>query len=235
MSRIDKIRSKEKEYHDHCYDNYKLFEQGSWLHKPVRTILDLFAYFDELEEVQVLDLGCGIGRNSIPLAEKIGARKGTVVCVDLLESAIEKLRLYSKEFNVADKIECKQSDIAEYSIASKYFNFIFAVSSMEHVESETQFDRVIEHIVRGTKVGGINCIIISTNISETAINSGKRLDPMYELQFETDQLIRKLQGIYSKWEILQQTVKPYELEIERDGQRIILQGDVLTWAVRKMQ
>lgn len=58
---------------------------------------------------------------------------------------------------------------------------------------------------------------------------------MYELQFETDHLIRKLQGIYSKWEILQQTVKPYELEIERDGQRILLQGDVLTWAVRKMQ
>ncbi|GIO41679.1 hypothetical protein J41TS4_14370 [Paenibacillus apis] len=53
--------------------------------------------------------------------------------------------------------------------------------------------------------------------------------------YETDQLIRKLQGIYSKWEILQQTVKPYELEIERDGQRILLQGDVLTWAVRKMQ
>lgn len=97
MNRILDIRSKEKEYHDHCYENYKLFEQGSWLHKPVQTILDLFSNFDDRDEVNVLDLGCGIGRNSIPLVEKLGERKGTIVCVDLLESAIDKLHYYQHE------------------------------------------------------------------------------------------------------------------------------------------
>jgi 2-polyprenyl-3-methyl-5-hydroxy-6-metoxy-1,4-benzoquinol methylase len=64
MNKIDYIREEEKKYHEHCYDNYKLFEEGSWLHKPVKTVMDLFTYFDGKPELRVLDLGCGIGRNS---------------------------------------------------------------------------------------------------------------------------------------------------------------------------
>jgi len=56
---------------------------------------------------------------------------------------------------------------------------------------------------------------------------------MYELNFDTDHLLRKLQSFYSTWERLKQTVKPYEVEIERDGIRIALRGDVVTFAVRK--
>lgn len=76
MNRIQTIRSKEKAYHDHCYDNYQLFEQGSWLYKPVRTILETFTTLHETEEINILDLGCGVGRNSIPLAKALGDRDG---------------------------------------------------------------------------------------------------------------------------------------------------------------
>lgn len=37
MNRIEFIRKEEKKYHDYYYDNYKLFEEGSWLHKPVKN------------------------------------------------------------------------------------------------------------------------------------------------------------------------------------------------------
>lgn len=46
MDRVDRIRSEEKTYHDLCYENYKLFEQGTWLHKPVQTVLDLLEQFE---------------------------------------------------------------------------------------------------------------------------------------------------------------------------------------------
>lgn len=65
------------------------------------------------------------------------------------------------------------------------------------------------------------------------MDSGEKIDPMYELNFETEYLIRKLQNVYKEWKLLKQTVKPYEIEIEREGQRILLRGDVVTWGGRK--
>lgn len=71
MNRIDYIRQEEKKYHDLCYEQYKLFETGSWLYKPVKTVMDMMDYFERQNNLQVLDLGSGVGRNSIPIAQKI--------------------------------------------------------------------------------------------------------------------------------------------------------------------
>ncbi len=70
MNRINFIRQEEKKYHDLCYEQYKLFETGSWLYKPVKTVMDLMDYFEGKNNLQVLDLGSGVGRNSIPIAQK---------------------------------------------------------------------------------------------------------------------------------------------------------------------
>ena len=92
MNRIELIRNEEKKYHDACYENYKLFVEGSWLHKPVKTVLDVLPQFKKNENMKVLDLGCGVGRNSIPIAEAIKHRNGKVICIDLLDSALTKLK-----------------------------------------------------------------------------------------------------------------------------------------------
>lgn len=46
-SRIQRIRDEEKTYHEICYQYYTLFEQGSWLYKPVKTVMDLLFDFEE--------------------------------------------------------------------------------------------------------------------------------------------------------------------------------------------
>ncbi|EJR63815.1 hypothetical protein IK3_02902 [Bacillus toyonensis] len=96
MNRIDYIRQEEKKYHDLCYEQYKLFETGSWLYKPVKTVMDMMDYFERQNNLQVLDLGSGVGRNSIPIAQKIKNCSSTVTCVDLLHSALTKLQVYAK-------------------------------------------------------------------------------------------------------------------------------------------
>ena len=53
----------------------------------------------------MLDLGSGVGRNSIPIAQKIKNASGTVTCVDLLDSALTKLQIYSKEHDVFEVIK----------------------------------------------------------------------------------------------------------------------------------
>lgn len=57
MRRLELIRNEEKKYHDFCYENYKLFEKGSWLYKPVKTVMDLLPLFEDKTNLKVLDLG----------------------------------------------------------------------------------------------------------------------------------------------------------------------------------
>lgn len=234
MNRIETIRQKEKEYHDECYENNIVFKPGSWLHKPVKTIIHLMSNFDDKPEVTVLDLGSGVGRNSIPIAEMLKQKKGKVICVDLLESAISKLVEYSSHYDVKDKICPVLSDISNYSIPIESFDLIFSISAIEHLKSEIEFDNILGSMIGGTKDRGINCIIISTNVRKTLIDSGELVEPMYELLFDTEYLIRKFESVYSGWEVLKHTVKPYGVEISRDEEKIFLESDVITWAVRKI-
>ncbi|MBL2486581.1 class I SAM-dependent methyltransferase, partial [Klebsiella pneumoniae] len=84
--------------------------------------------------LQVLDLGSGVGRNSIPIAQKIQNTSGTVTCVDLLDSALTKLQTYSKEYGVINNIKTEQVAIENYYIQPDTYNYIIAVSSLEHVQ-----------------------------------------------------------------------------------------------------
>lgn len=49
-TRLSLIREEEKKYHEACYDQYKLFEEGSWLHKPVKTVME---YFSVIEKIKI--------------------------------------------------------------------------------------------------------------------------------------------------------------------------------------
>ncbi|MBD8499021.1 hypothetical protein [Paenibacillus arenosi] len=84
-------RAAEIEYHEQFYKQAELFEPGTWLSKPVQVVLD---YLDKLLKnnsledhlqkgaaFRVLDLACGVGRNSIPIAKRIREQDGVVVCV----------------------------------------------------------------------------------------------------------------------------------------------------------
>lgn len=49
--RILRIRAEERKYHEACYDNYTLFEAGTWLHKPVKSVMDALDFFDDYESL----------------------------------------------------------------------------------------------------------------------------------------------------------------------------------------
>jgi tellurite methyltransferase len=232
VNRLEKIRIKEKQYHDDCYENLILFQDGSWLHKPVKTILDLFELLDENNDLHLLDLGCGVGRNSIPLAKRLMKTGGKVVCVDLLQSAIRNLDNYGKQYDIIDRIETVISDISDFKILPNYYDYLFSVSTLEHLDSKVTFDRVLTRMIEGTREQGIHCLIINSNISETVIETGANIDPMFELLFDTEELLNKLKTLYKDWRVLKQTIKGYEIEIIRDGKQVLLKSDVVTWAVQ---
>lgn len=233
MNRIDYIRQEEKKYHDLCYEQYKLFEIGSWLYKPVKIVMDLMDHFEGQNNLQVLDLGSGVGRNSIPIAQKLRNTSGTVTCVDLLNSALTKLQTYSKEHDVFEVIKTEQAAIENYHIDSNAYDYIVAVSSLEHVKSEEDFKNVLHSMKKGTKNGGINCLIINSNIQEIDLKTNEELEALIEINLPTEEIIRLLKSIYKGWKEVKVEIKELAYNIVRDERHIQLKTNAITFVVQK--
>ncbi|MGX5702116.1 class I SAM-dependent methyltransferase [Bacillus cereus] len=233
MNRIDYIRQEEKKYHDLCYEQYKLFEIGSWLYKPVKTVMDLMDHFEGQNNLQVLDLGSGVGRNSIPIAQKLRNTSGTVTCVDLLNSALTKLQTYSKEHDVFEVIKTEQAAIENYHIDSNAYDYIVAVSSLEHVKSEEDFKNVLHSMKKGTKNGGINCLIINSNIQEIDLKTNEELEALIEINLPTEEIIRLLKSIYKGWKEVKVEIKELAYNIVRNERHIQLKTNAITFVVQK--
>ncbi|MEH7464226.1 class I SAM-dependent methyltransferase [Bacillus thuringiensis] len=231
MSRIQHIRQREKEYHEHCYANHKLFEEGSWLHKPVSGVIEMMNVFQDQQSVTALDLGCGVGRNSIPIAQRMQA--GKVICVDMLSFALQRLQRYSYEFDVADRIQTVESTIEDYSITANEYDYIVAVSSLEHVPSKSALEKVLYHMEIGTKDNGLNYIVINSSVEEMDINTNVKLDPLFEVNLSTEEILCMLHRVYKGWEELHVVVKPLEYRIVRDEQSVSLRTKAITFCVRK--
>ncbi|HFJ9437581.1 MULTISPECIES: class I SAM-dependent methyltransferase [Bacillus] len=233
MNRIDYIRHEEKKYHDLCYEQYKLFETGSWLYKPVKTVMNLMDYFEGRNNLQVLDLGSGVGRNSIPIAQKIKNASGTVTCVDLLDSALTKLQIYSQEYDVFEVIKIEQAAIENYYVHPNTYDYIVAVSSLEHVQSEEDLKNVLHSMKKGTKIGGINCLIINSNIQEIDLHTKEELDALIEINLPTDNMIHLLKSIYKDWQEIKVEIKELAYNIVRNERHIQLKTNAITFVVQK--
>ncbi|WP_036646589.1 class I SAM-dependent methyltransferase, partial [Paenibacillus sp. oral taxon 786] len=178
--------------------------------------------------------GSGIGRNSIPIAESLKTRMGKVVCVDLLESAIDKLKSYSNKFGVEQYIVTRLSDIEQFRIEQDEYDMIISVSALEHVSSERALEIKLKEMTLGTKTNGSNCIIIGSNIKEVNLDNGQELDPMFEVNISTERMMELLDHQYSGWEIKKRFVKQLEYEIDRNGEPVKLTTDCITYVAKKI-
>ncbi|WP_099364224.1 class I SAM-dependent methyltransferase [Fredinandcohnia onubensis] len=235
MSRLDFIRNEEKKYHDYCYENYKLFEEGSWLYKPVKTVMELLPLFNHKKNIRVLDLGSGVGRNSIPIAQQIKEKNGKVVCVDILDSALEKLIQYSDEYEVQEIIKTQKADIGHYEIKRDEYDLVIAVSTLEHVESEEVLESVIKQMAVGTKKNGVNCIIVNSEVEEIDLETNQKLEVMMEINNKTEDMIHRLDRIYAGWDVLNKLVKPLEYKIVRNEKDVLLKTNAITYVVRNIE
>lgn len=227
------IREEEKKYHEACYEQHQLFEEGSWLHRPVKTVMDNLALLADEPAPSILDLGCGVGRNSIPMAQALSESGGRVICVDLLESALVRMMNYATQYGVSRYLQPVASDIGRYDITKDAFDYIVAVSSLEHVISEEVLIEVLNRMTAGTKERGINCIIINTNIHEIDVQTNVKLEPLMEINMGTQEMKTLLQQAYTSWEVLNTHVKQLEFMIKRNDRDVLLRSDCITYVARK--
>jgi ubiquinone/menaquinone biosynthesis C-methylase UbiE len=87
------------------------------------------------EGMRVLDIGCGMGFFSLPLAELVG-ETGKVVCVDLQENMIKGLMRRAKKARLSERIDarvCGQNSLGVDDLAGKIdFAVVFALVHEVH-------------------------------------------------------------------------------------------------------
>lgn len=227
------IRENEKKSHSQIYTQKELYTEGSWLSKPIKTVSDLFPYFATYRQLHVLDLGCGVGRNCISIAHRFREISCTIDCVDILDIAIEKLIENAKHYGVSQNIHGFVQPIEDYPILQNHYDWILAVSALEHVDSTESFVKKLEEIKCGLRENGIVCLVINSGIQEVERATGKPRPAQFEVNLPTTELQNILSKIFHGWEVMKSTVKEQHYEIPREAGIFDLYTHVVTLVARK--
>lgn len=231
--RIDRIRENEKKSHTEIYQKETLYNSNTWLGKPIKTVKELVPYFEDYKIIRALDLGAGVGRNSIFLAEQFRDKDCRIDCVDLLDIAIDKLKQNAAVHSIDRSINGIVASIEDYAIAPDSYDLIMAVSALEHVDSEESFVSKLKEIERGIRDHGIVCLIINSEICELNIETSEELEPQFEVNLPTAKMKDILGDIFEKWTEIKENVVSQKYEIPRDGITIRLTTNVVTYVVQR--
>ena len=231
--RLKQIRESEKQSHIELYSNSELYKEGSWLRKPIKTILDIIPLFSDTPELNVLDLGCGVGRNCIAIAQSFKNIPCKIYCVDILNLAIEKLYDNAKELGVASSINGIVETIENYHIKENKYDLIIAISALEHIDSEQSFLTKLYEIKNGVQSNGIICLVINSDIVENEKSTGKEIPAQFEVNLPTEELQDILEKTFSGFKIIKTTISEQQYDIPRGDIVSELKTRVVTFVARR--
>jgi len=233
IEKIEHIRKAEAASHTKAYTSHSLFSSGSWLAKPVKTVIELLPLFEGYTQFAALDLGSGVGRNSIPVAQHFSNIPCRVDCVDILELAITKLNENALQYGVANSIRGIVSAMDDYEITADSYDLIMAISALEHIASGSAFEKKLAEIRDGLRHGGIACLIVNSGVVEHDKATGQVLPPQFEVNLPTSQLRELLENTFADWQVIKHTIVHQNYDIPRENGFAALETDVVTYVVRK--
>lgn len=230
-SRLEIIRRAEAISHTEAYNHNVLFQQGSWLSRPVKTVLELLPLFADYREFRALDLGCGVGRNCIPVAQAIPCAR--IDCVDILELAIQKLMENGKQYGVADRLCPAVSGIDKFPIPANTYDLILGISVLEHMDSRESMLKKLCEIRDGVRWEGCVCFVLNTGLREQDKRTGTPLQPQFEVLMESGEVLSALEQVFAGWRVLHCGVQHQTYDTPREQGMVVLDSDVVTFAARK--
>ena len=180
----------------------------------------------------ILDLGCGVGRNSIAVANYFSDTSCRVDCVDILPLAIQKLTEYGDKYQVSNSICGYISPIDSFYIEENTYDLVLAVSVLEHSDSEESLIKMFEKIKNGIRSEGIFCLIMNTDVHEYDPKTGMEIPAQFEVNLKTEKLLEILNETFGGWETIKTSVRNQQYDIPRKNCISELTTDVVTFVAK---
>jgi S-adenosylmethionine-dependent methyltransferase len=128
------------------------------LERDRRLVIPWLCDARPLDGARVLEIGCGTGASTVPLAEQGAAVTGLDVDADAIAVARDRLQVYGLE---AELIACNAADVA-HRLGDEPFDLVIFYASLDHM---THAERMAA--MRGTwemlPAGGLWCVTKSHN------------------------------------------------------------------------
>ena len=247
---LARARQETEKYHRDYYKKHKLFEQGSWLAKPDQDSMEVL---EELlknkllenklsaktdDEFRVIDLGAGVGRNSIAMAMQIekqmGPRaKARVVCVDVLAESIEILKGNATTYDVEHIIDARVANNDDLLVQPETYDLALAISCLEHCSSKDDIARVLDSLVASLKPGGVLRLEMTTDRNVRDVKTNELVPTYVETPLTEKQVKDLVSTCLSPLETMHFGTFAYKEEIEMNGRKVLWQSTQLNYTGRK--
>ncbi|RJR46515.1 MAG: class I SAM-dependent methyltransferase [Deltaproteobacteria bacterium] len=113
----------------------------------------IFEHLDLTPGLSILDLGCGTGKQTLPLAQAVGP-KGKVLAVDISQAALDDLQRQAREQGLAERIatRCLGLDAMEGQLEPAGLDRVVSSYAVYYVEDPRRLFRALHQAL---KDGGI--------------------------------------------------------------------------------
>lgn len=179
-------------------ESYKSDNISTFGMEPNATLIEYEHLFKS--SWNILDIGCGDGKNSLYLAEK-GFQN--IEAFDFAENAISKLNRLATKNNLY--INARVQDLRKFSFQQSY-DLILSFGTLHFVE-KSDWRNILTKAKESTNIGGIHIIQLFTNV----LPASPDIAP-FAIGLADD---KEIENFYGDWDILQ--FKSYTFEDEHPG------------------
>ncbi len=220
-STLSRARAETISYHTQYYTKHKLFESGSWLESPDAKIPELIKRFSSVQSCRVLDLGAGVGRNAIALAEAL-REDARISAVELIQTATDLMSEYAKERGVSEKLNVINQDFESVSFPEEEFDLVLGISTLEHCSNQENLVSLISRAQGWTKKGGLHFISFSTGRQVVDHATGESIETLVETRLQTEPWLAELSRLYEAWNVeFLGSVAPYKEVLNYNGREVV--------------